>query len=294
MSSPVSSPPEPASARWGQQRRLEFIEYRLRWDGKLNRADLTSFFGISVPQASLDIHKYTDAAPGNAVYDRSTRSYLTGPAFEPQFPQLDATRYLADVLGVAFGPLRPEDAYVGWRPNVSILPTPGRQMDSEVLIALIGAMRGPHGLKVRYQSMSREEPTERVISPHALGHDGYRWHVRAWCDSRRQFLDFVIGRILAVLGTSPAAKLGEEDAAWQRVVTLQLVPNPKLSASARRAIELDYGMVSGVTNLECRQALLYYALRHLGLAPDDEARAAAHQVVLKNRAEVERLLDVQT
>lgn len=30
-------------ARWGQERRLEFIDYRLRWDGQINRSSLTDF-----------------------------------------------------------------------------------------------------------------------------------------------------------------------------------------------------------------------------------------------------------
>ena len=45
-------------ARWGQERRLEFIDFRLYWEGRINRSDLIDFFGISVPQASLDLAKY--------------------------------------------------------------------------------------------------------------------------------------------------------------------------------------------------------------------------------------------
>ncbi|MES2390903.1 MAG: hypothetical protein V4555_04635, partial [Acidobacteriota bacterium] len=41
-------------ARWGQERRLEFIEFRLQWEGRVNRSDLVNYFSISVPQASLD------------------------------------------------------------------------------------------------------------------------------------------------------------------------------------------------------------------------------------------------
>ena len=46
------------TGHWGQERRLEFIDFRLLWEGRLNRADLTTFFRISVPQASLDLAKY--------------------------------------------------------------------------------------------------------------------------------------------------------------------------------------------------------------------------------------------
>ena len=50
-------------AKWGQAQRLEFIEFRLYWEGKLNRRDLIDFFGISTPQASLDLARYMEFAP---------------------------------------------------------------------------------------------------------------------------------------------------------------------------------------------------------------------------------------
>ena len=77
--------PSPAkvNARWGQERRLAFIDFRLRWEGRINRSDLTDFFGISVPQASLDISRYMEFAPQNLQYDRSARVYLATPEFRP-------------------------------------------------------------------------------------------------------------------------------------------------------------------------------------------------------------------
>ena len=35
-------------ATWGQQQRLEFIDFRLFWEGRLNRSDLMDFFGMSL------------------------------------------------------------------------------------------------------------------------------------------------------------------------------------------------------------------------------------------------------
>ena len=41
--------------RWGIERRLEFIEFRLYWEGGVNRSDIVEEFGVSVPQASKDL-----------------------------------------------------------------------------------------------------------------------------------------------------------------------------------------------------------------------------------------------
>src|SRR5947208_1700764 len=87
-----------SGARWGQERRLEFIDYRLRWDGHLNRSDLTGFFGISVPQASLDLSEYTKRAPDNLAYDASVRIYKSGPSFRPLFAATALSRYLDDLV----------------------------------------------------------------------------------------------------------------------------------------------------------------------------------------------------
>src|SRR5688572_15244984 len=40
-----------ARTSWGVERRLEFIEFRLFWEGGVNRADIVRAFDVSVPQA---------------------------------------------------------------------------------------------------------------------------------------------------------------------------------------------------------------------------------------------------
>jgi hypothetical protein len=62
--------------RWGIEQRLEFIEFRLFWDGEINRSGITKQFSISVPQASNDLKRYAEQAPGNLVYDKSLKRYV--------------------------------------------------------------------------------------------------------------------------------------------------------------------------------------------------------------------------
>jgi predicted DNA-binding transcriptional regulator YafY len=276
------------SGHWSQGRRLEFIDFRLRWDGRLNRADLTDFFGISIPQASLDIARYTQLAPTNMQYDRSARVYVATPAFSSVYASSSSQHYLNELLACAAGALAEGPGILGYLPPVTTLPRLSRLVSADVLVAILRAMREQTGLRIRYQSLSRSEPIERALSPHALGHDGHRWHVRAFCHLRGSFRDFVIGRILSVEGRAPAGRHGSEDEAWHNTVRLVLAPHSKLAAAHRRAIALDYGMVDGTLEITCRQAFLSYVLRHLrldrpGLSPEEQ------QIVLKNTREVERL-----
>ena len=45
---------------WGVERRYEFIEFRLFWQGRINRGDLMDAFGVSTQQASLDLNAYIE------------------------------------------------------------------------------------------------------------------------------------------------------------------------------------------------------------------------------------------
>lgn len=276
--------------RWGQDRRLDFIDFRLRWDGRINRGDLKDFFGISVPQASLDIARYTELAPGNLTYDRSSRVYIATQEFSPARSHSQPQRYLNELLASETDALDEDATFIGWRPNVACVPQPGRNVDPDILATVLRAIRNRTGLNVVYQSMSRAEPSSRILSPHALAYDGFRWHVRAFCHSRERFLDFVLGRFISVIGSEPVGKSSDEDFDWKTELTLVLAPHPGLTDGKRRAIELDYGMEDGELKMKCRYALLFYTMRQLGLDDTETTRAEAQQIILKNRDELSSYL----
>jgi hypothetical protein len=279
-----------ARGRWSQQRRLEFIDFRLRWDGRLNRRGLTDFFGISVPQASLDIAKYAELAPRNLEYDRAARVYLATKSFRALYATSGASHFTNELLLSALDASQHE--MLAFRPPVATVPVPARVIPVDVLVALQRAIRERTGLRVVYQSLSRAAPTARIISPHAFAHDGFRWHVRAYCHARAEFRDFVISRITQVEHAEPtqADAAPEHDTAWNTELELVLVPHPKLAKAHRNAIELDYGMTDGRTVLTCRLALAFYVLRHLRLEADRGSTPEEQQIVLKNRASVDRIM----
>ena len=249
------------------------------------------FFGVSVPQASLDISRYTELAPHNLTYDRSSRVYLAADSFAPVYPSSDATRYLSELLAQVAGVDSGSCSFLAWAPPVATVPSPGRTFRIEVLVAVLRAIREGTALRVLYQSMTRPQATIRTLSPHAMAHDGFRWHVRAYCHTRKAFRDFVIARMLEVHGAETAeTATAEADREWHNIVPLVLVPHPKLSESHKRAIELDFGMKDGQVEFQCRQAFLFYALRHLRLDLEGTTEPESQQIALKNRAVLEALL----
>lgn len=285
------TPATKLGARWGQERRLEFIDYRLRWDGLINRSDLTAFFGISVPQASLDLSEYAKRAKGNLEYDSSTKVYRASLSFEPVFASSALERYLDDLLRLAVNPEIPYGSFLGWHPPAAAVPRPWRRLDATIAITVVGAIRLSRALKVRYQSFSEPSPSARTLTPHALVNDGFRWHMRAYCHKNADFRDFLLSRILEIVGSDADQDRGHDDHAWHHVVKLVLAPHPLLEEAHRAVIELDYGMEGGECTLDCRQALLFYALQQLGLADEVSGKAAkTQQITLKNRQELAAFL----
>lgn len=282
---------DPKGVSWGLERRLQFIDFRLRWEGRLNRTDLTEHFGLSTPQVSLDIAKYTDLAPANLIYDRSSRTYVATPEFRPMYPRSSARRYLAELLATSTGLLEAGASFIGSPPEVDSAPSPWRVLDEQTVEALVKAIRQRLAVTVSYQSMTSVEPSSRQLSPHALGYDGFRWHVRAYCHKRLRFGDFVLARILSLEGFEPSAVDPRQDSQWSTVLTLILAPHPELPAAKKRVLELDYGMQDGEVKLPCRQAFLYYALRRLGLHIKEPTDPVAQQITLKNRAELQPYID---
>src|SRR5436190_18096107 len=98
--------------RWGVEKRLEFIEFRLFWEGGINRADIMERFGVSVPQASKDLSLYEEKAPGNLVYDKRLKRYFASSAFKPAFLKPEADRYLSQLRSVSDHETEPGETWL--------------------------------------------------------------------------------------------------------------------------------------------------------------------------------------
>lgn len=286
-------PSKDVPVRWGQARRLAFIDARLQFDGRINRKDLIEFFGISVPQASADIGEYLSAAPQNAVYDPSVRSYLATPAFQAVSGRSSALHYLFELYGLARGAIAADECFAGYVPSTGIVSSPSRSIRVEEVARWVRACRDRRIVCCTYQSMEEEGPRNVRLSPHALGFDGLRWHVRAYCHERMIFRDFAIGRLgiqIVEKGESPVDP--RHDNGWNTLVEVVLVPHPKLEPLQREAVARDYGMSSDRHVLTCQRAMLFYTLRHLNLESlSVSERPAEQHVIVENVEQVKRWME---
>jgi len=278
---------------WGQRQRLEFIEFRLFWEGALNRSEITERFNVSVPQASTDLSTYRALAPLNVEYNASQKRYLVTPQFQPRLIAPNAERYLAQIRAISDGVMTLADSSIAGLPDVGIMPVPNRRIDPMTLRAFLKAVRSQRSINVEYQSMNdqRPDPMWREITPHAFGWDGFRWHARAFCHTLQIFKDFIISRCLKLGEFGDPQGRAEDDTDWNSVFDVVLIPNPRLSSAQKRTVELDYGMSEGRCLVPVRHALLYYFDKRLRLdVAEKQDRPKETPVVIENREQYDRLL----
>ncbi len=279
-----------ATLKWGVERRMEFIEFRLFWEGAVNRADIIDRFDVSVPQASKDLTLYQEVAPGNVIYDKSAKRYVPTAEFKPIYLDPDPDQYLSRLRSAGEGLVTEDASWISSVPQIDIALSPKRRVAPAVLKSILQVVREKRSTKVLYQSMNRDqsEPQWRTISPHAFGFDGFRWHARSFCHDTQKYKDFLLPRILDVGAIGEADDTARFDRLWSERFDLIVGPHPELTPSQKHVVELDYGMENGRLVLSVRYAMLFYVLKRLGLLDPFQVQSPRTQhIVALNRAELD-------
>ncbi len=267
-----------------QRQRLSYLEFCLYFLGEVRRADMMARFDCAPAVVTRDIALYRQLAPSNLELDPSSKAYQILSTFQPLFEHrleqvmpalMQGEPYSIETLG---SPLLPGD-------YPALLNRPAMP----ILAAVSRAIRQQRLLNVRYYSASSGEQ-ERVIAPHSLVDSGLRWHVRAYDRLRGRFIDLVLTRLLAaeILDAAPQPhEHASHDEQWQRTVTLQLVPHPKLPDPT--IATLDYAMQSGVLSLDVRAANVGYLLRrwYVDCSADASIDDPACRLWLKNAQSID-------
>ncbi|WP_329914524.1 hypothetical protein [Stenotrophomonas sp. SMYL86] len=69
------------------EQRLRLIDFLLARYGHVNRSALMDYFGISMPQASLDLRHYQEIAGSEQMrYDATTKAYVCDAGFKRCWP----------------------------------------------------------------------------------------------------------------------------------------------------------------------------------------------------------------
>lgn len=270
---------------WDQTLRFRLLEIVLQWEGRLTTNHLRNAFNIGRQQASKDISRYiNDLNPDGLEYDLKLKGYKPTPSFVPQFSQGSVNEYLhllhqdkAQTSTLSLMDLR--------YGHTEVLDVPSRHVDPAIVRGLVQAARNQLRVDVDYASLSSEETSGRNIVPHTLIYDGIRWHVRAYCEKKGDYLDFVMSRFRGVPDLLDASEHGrEQDSKWNILVELVIIPNPCLSTGQQAIIAQDYAMQDGQLRFTQRLPLVHYALDRMQVSYDGQhgVKPLLYPLVLAN------------
>jgi predicted DNA-binding transcriptional regulator YafY len=266
---------------------LEFVDFRLFWDGRFNRSNLAETFGISAQQASADISQYEAMAPHNLRYDRSEKAYRRSDAFAPAFIGETIERYLLQIVAIENRWMRTEDTWFDAIPPIEVVTLGRRATDPAVLLRILDAIRNRLEIDIKYSSLTGSEQHFRSIAPHALSHSAGRWYVRSWSREHNDFRDYNLNRMDAVNGQRPASVNAQLDFEWAHKINLVMVPNAALSAERQAAVAAEHAMTEGRLVRPCRLSLSFYLMSEFNLDVEPGVlKPEKQQIVLQNRDEV--------
>ncbi|TXG96919.1 MAG: WYL domain-containing protein [Rhodocyclaceae bacterium] len=284
-----------ANAPQARQERLRFVETILLWEGIVRRQRVRDAFGVNVNHVTKDLRYYQQQFPDALDYRPEQRGYVAGPKFKPRF----ASESPAEYLGLLQARIEAESAALvpivgGQDLPMASLPSPAIGVDKEVLRQVVRAIRHADGITVTYHSMTESKTSRRAIWPHALINTGLRWYVRAFDGTTRAFRSFVLSRIEQAKPQSerpPAGSGQDQDQAWNRSVTANVIPNPALSAHQQAVVAREFGMQPSakgwVWEVTLRQCLVGHFARRYGLDDSAPRSAQSNWLALRNRASLQ-------
>ncbi|MFA0218182.1 WYL domain-containing protein [Vibrio splendidus] len=281
--------------KWDQLLRFKLIEVVALWEGRVTTNHLCNSFNIKRQQASRDIKAYQEhfSAPP-LVHDRSIKGYRLTDHFAPKFTKGTPNEYLSllhkynsdHVDGFNLKDLGFVDSIV--------LSVPDRQIAPIIVRRLLRAARERRRVDIEYVSMDNPEGRGRNIVPHTIVFDGFRWHVRAYCEERKMFLDFVLSRFRGEPELLNQSEINiEDDEDWATEEIIEIIPNPHLSPAQQQIVKVDYGMHDAPFTIDCRRALIKYLLKRLDVCVDTKKLSSApkkYQLTLANPKNIKRWL----
>ena len=264
---------------------LELIAF---WEGQINTKPLMSALGLTRQSVSQLLKQYQADFPNSLDYDTKRKAYQITDHFKPHYIDQTVDEYF-DWLNYGKIPTFSNAAKDATQHRIQAL---ARFVSPQVMRPLLQAVKDKTAVDCEYLSVSSSDPQGRLIYPHSFVKTTGRWHVRAYCDMRKQFLDFVLSRFQNVDYDGKASEHTEQqDTLWNTQVSLILAPDSRLTDKQKHVLENDYGMTDGQLSITTRAALVKYTLDDLQIKTKMlEANPQAQQLVCVNYPDIKQWL----
>lgn len=257
--------------------RLRALATVLSWEGELTNKRVRDLFGLQNVQASRLISEFRTAYGHLISEDDGGRALILNRAVAEKAPIEDYVGILREAL---------DNSIV-----IEDVRTDLGMVNPAIFAEIRSACLNRSGVDVRYASMTHPEGTKRTIYPHAIVRAGRRWHVRAWCELRKEYRDFAFGRIREATLTNKKPGRLVADAEWTKLINLDLSTHRNLDEKQTRVVCDEY--FDGKPNkvIQCRACLASYLLQDLRVATAPDIQSPPeYQLELINIADVKNHL----
>lgn len=245
--------------------RSELLKTLLLWGGRLGNARLRDLLGMKVTRVSQLMSEFHSEHPNWMEWDSVARSYrATAAAYRTKIDAYSSLDLYLSLVGISHTQGESTNQRTLWSafPDIST-PTP------RVFAQINEAIELSRQIQINYRSTTNPEPHRREISPHSIVRAGRRWHVRAFCSTRKEFRDFALGRIdLPKLLAAPSERSADEDQAWNTQLQVRLIAHPGLSQAQQEMIRFEYFSGTAARVERCRAAMVSYFIQDLRAATD--------------------------
>lgn len=268
--------------------RIRDMDVLVRWEGELSNARIREVFGVQSVQSSRLLAAYM--AERGAALSRATPRAPVKPSarFDDEVPPTSADDYLR-LLSSAAPSLTGSDLVLDARPSLL-------SENPRLFADLLSASMSGTGLLITYGSMQNPAGIERAVFPHSLVRAPRRWHMRAWCDLRKEFRDFTLGRVLSYTTMNLQTPMRRrQDLDWNKFLNLKVVAHPDFGEEHQHLLRREYFAGKVSMNLRVRKALASYVVHDLRLATDlKRDRPPQFQLYLENADGLGSLFSVGT
>jgi len=238
-----------------RDQRIRVMEGVLAWEGEIGNARLRRLFDLQPVQASRLLADFRSFM-GDRITEDTRAKVWRATVPDALTPEMSLIEY-ARLLEVVDDP-----CVIDARIDLT-------EIRPSVFANLRKAALSGKGVIITYASMTTPVFAERTIFPHSIVHIGRRWHARAWCAKRKDFLDFTLGRMRSAVITQELAPANvDADAAWNRMADIELSAHRLLQPAQQKIVQGEYFNGKTSRRVPCRACLVQYIIQELRAAID--------------------------
>lgn len=264
---PHSSQPKPS--RFPENHavldRLRCIEVVAWWEGAINAAALTNWFGVSRKKATQDIAYYRTKNPGSLEYNTSRKVFEITPTFQPLYTNATESEYLQHLERCSA--LKSGTTGISLdSPGTEVAIYPRPRVSAPLFRGILRAVRS--GSTIRCHYLEHDDQSEHLnyrdllFSPVKLVNTHIGWHIRIYDHHTKSFDLIRLNRIFGEPSRAWEHLRFPPDRDWENEVLLVGEPSASLSFDEIALTSADWGISDSnplvVTSRECLVGIVMF------------------------------------